>query len=113
MEYYNIKTKERYTSGQSITRRLEGGKIFSGVPTAEQLTDWGFEKILIKDCKPTIADKRETRIQEIHEKLCSMDYLTSKFIDGEDMSQYGDWQEQRRQLRQELRVLETELFAEE
>lgn len=109
MEYYNKETKERYTSGKSITRRLEGGKIFSGVPTAEQLTGWGFKEVLIKDYEPTIVDKREMRIQEIHEQLCSMDYLTSKFIDGEDMSQYGDWQEQRRQLRQELRKLEDNL----
>jgi len=106
MEYFNKKTKERYTSGQSITRRLEGGKIFSGVPTAEQLTDWGFKEVLIKDYEPTIVDEREARIEEIHEQLSNMDYLTSKFIDGEDMSQYGDWQEQRRQLRQELRKLE-------
>ena len=109
MEYCNKKTKERYTSGQSITRRLEGGKVFSGVPTAEQLTDWGFKEVLIKDYEPTIVDKRETRIAAIHEQLCNMDYLTSKFIDGEDMSQYGDWQEQRRQLRQELRGLEDNL----
>lgn len=109
MEYYNKETKERYTSGKSITRRLEGGKIFSGFPTAEQLTDWGFEEVLIKDYEPTIVDKREVRIQEIHQQLCDMDYLTSKFVDGEDISQYGDWQEQRRQLRQELRKLEDNL----
>lgn len=107
--YYNATTHEWYNEGKSITRRLEGGKIFSGIPTSEQLTDWGFEEVLIKDYEPTIVDKRETRIQEIHEQLCSMDYLTSKFIDGEDMSQYGDWQEQRRQLRQELRKLEDNL----
>jgi hypothetical protein len=107
-KYYNATTHEWYNEGQSMTRRVDKG-VFSGIPTAEQLTDWGFKEVLIKDYEPTIVDKRETRIQEIHEKLCSMDYLTSKFIDGEDMSQYGDWQEQRRQLRKELRKLEDNL----
>jgi hypothetical protein len=38
-----------------------------------------------------------------------MDYLTSKYIDGEDMSEYGDWQAKRRALREEYRQLEEEL----
>lgn len=43
MTYYNEKTGEYYYEGRSITRRLDDGRIFAGVPTAEQLTEWGFE----------------------------------------------------------------------
>lgn len=41
--YYNDKTDEYYYEGRSITRRLDDGRIFAGVPTAEQLAEWGFE----------------------------------------------------------------------
>lgn len=39
--YYNSTTKEWYTEGNSLTRRVNGA-LFSGVPSVEQLTDWGF-----------------------------------------------------------------------
>ena len=39
--YYNSTTKEWYTEGQSLTRRVNGA-LFSGVPSVEQLTAWGF-----------------------------------------------------------------------
>ncbi len=39
--YYNSTTKEWYTEGQSLTRRVNG-VLFSGVPSVEQLTAWGF-----------------------------------------------------------------------
>lgn len=40
-------------------------------------------------------------MNEILAELQSMDYLTSKYIDGEDMTEYGDWQARRRALREE------------
>ena len=39
--YYNSTTKEWYTEGQSMTRRVDNG-VFSGIPSEEQLTQWGF-----------------------------------------------------------------------
>ena len=42
--YYNKKTGESYYDGMSMTRRLDDGRIFAGVPTAEQLEEWGFEE---------------------------------------------------------------------
>lgn len=39
--YYNSTTKEWYTEGNSLTRRVNGA-LFSGVPSVEQLTAWGF-----------------------------------------------------------------------
>ncbi len=40
--YYNSTTKEWYIEGNSITRNLDNGALFSGVPSVEQLTAWGF-----------------------------------------------------------------------
>ena len=39
--YYNATTNEWYTEGQTMTKRLDSG-VFSGVPTEEQLAEWGF-----------------------------------------------------------------------
>lgn len=39
--YYNSTTEEWYYEGQSMTRKIENG-LFAGIPTVEQLTEWGF-----------------------------------------------------------------------
>lgn len=39
--YYNSTTKEWYNEGQSLTKRVENG-VFTGIPSVEQLTAWGF-----------------------------------------------------------------------
>lgn len=39
--YYNATTREWHTEGQSMTRRVDNG-VFSGIPSKEQLTAWGF-----------------------------------------------------------------------
>ena len=103
--YYNKKTGEYYYQGRSITRRLDNGYLFAGVPTEQQLAEWGFEPYT-----PPVpqVDVREQRMQEILAELSSMDYLTSKYIDGEDMTEYGDWQGKRKALREEYRELEQE-----
>ena len=41
--YYNATTKEWYNEGQSMTRRVDNG-VFSGIPSVEQLTEWGFKE---------------------------------------------------------------------
>lgn len=68
----------------------------------------------IKEADPvqyveTEADRARQRMAAIEEELKEMDYLTSKYIDGEDMTQYGDWQGTRRSLRAEYRQLEASL----
>lgn len=40
-KYYNATTKEWYNEGQSLTKRVENG-VFTGIPSEEQLTQWGF-----------------------------------------------------------------------
>ena len=40
-KYYNATTHEWYNEGQSLTKRVENG-VFTGIPSEEQLTQWGF-----------------------------------------------------------------------
>lgn len=74
-------------------------------PTPEQIAEAGWEVYIPE---PAEFNPNAERKREILRELESMDYLTSKYIDGEDMTQYGDWQEHRRQLRAEYRTLENE-----
>ena len=103
MIYKNNITGEMYYGG-AITKRLDNGAVVTGTPTSEMLAQWGFE--LYTPPTPQV-DAREHRMQEILAELTSMDYLTSKYIDGEDMTEYGDWQARRKALREEYRQLET------
>lgn len=41
--YYNTTTKEWYNEGQSMTRKVNNG-VFSGIPSEEQLAEWGFKE---------------------------------------------------------------------
>lgn len=107
--YYNSETKEWYTEGSTMTKRVDNG-VFSGIPSVEQLTQWGFEEwVEPAPIEPTKEDKLRRRMSEIQNELASMDYLTSKYIDGEDMTEYGDWQGHRKALREEYRQLEEQL----
>lgn len=105
MIYKNNTTGEMYYGG-AITRRLDNGAVVTGTPTPEMLAEWGFT--LYTPPIPQV-DVRKQRMDEILAELDSMDYLTSKYIDGEDMSEYGDWQGKRKALREEYRQLESEV----
>lgn len=109
--YINREHQKWYNEGESITLRLDNGSVFSGIPTAEQLEAWGFEEWEPEPAPEPTAEELERqewedRLREIEEELRGMDYLTSKYVDGEDMSQYGDWQGRRKALRQEYRDIE-------
>ena len=43
--YYNSTTHEWYTEGTSITKNIPNG-VFNGIPTVEQLTEWGYEEYI-------------------------------------------------------------------
>lgn len=100
MTYYNKKTDEYYYEGRSITRRLDDGRIFAGVPTSEQLSEWGFEPYTLPQPK---VDTREQRMQEILAELAETDYLALKAFEGEDMTEHPEWKEHRAALRAEYR----------
>lgn len=115
-KYYNKQTNSWYIEGRTLTIHTPNGSLFSGIPTEEQLKEWGYE--LYEEPKPEplseeaqTALDRSNRMQSILRELSSMDYLTSKYIDGEDMTPYGDWQEKRKELRLEYNILEEEQNA--
>ena len=115
--YINKKTGTWYSEGESITIRQEDGSVFSGMPTEEQLEVWGYEEWTPEPAPEPTEEEQERqqlqeRLREIEEELKDMDYLTSKYIDGEDMSQYGDWQDHRHELRLEYREIENVLNEE-
>lgn len=64
--YYNSATKEWYNEGQSLTKRVDNG-VFSGIPSVELLTEWGFEEWV--EPEPTPAELLErakiTKIMEL------------------------------------------------
>lgn len=66
--YYNETTEEWYTEGQSMTRKIDNG-VFSGIPTAEQLTEWGFTEYIEPTPTPAqqLAKAKEDKIQEIED----------------------------------------------
>lgn len=116
-QYINKETEKWYSKGESITIRQEDGSVFSGIPTEQQLLAWGFEEYVPEPVPEPTEEEQERqqlqeRLREIEQELQSMDYLTSKYIDGEDMSEYGDWQGRRKQLRQEYRDIEALLNEE-
>ena len=102
--YRNKTTGAIYTEGNYLRVNINEETSWHGIPTEEQLAEWGFEEIIIP--KPT---EREIRMRQIKAELASMDYLTSKYIDGENMTEYGDWQCRRKSLREEYRRLEEQI----
>lgn len=65
MMYYNEKTGEYYYEGRSITRRLDDGRIFAGVPTEQQLAEWGFEPYVPPVPERTLEIAKSEKIAEI------------------------------------------------
>lgn len=108
--YYNEKTGEYYYEGRSITRRLDNGYLFAGVPTAEQLAEWGFEHYeQPAQAAPTEQELKQLRMSEILMELANTDYLALKAFEGEDMTEHPGWKEKRAALRAEYRQLESEV----
>lgn len=110
MTYYNEKTGEYYYEGRSITRRLDNGYLFAGVPTAEQLAEWGFAHYeQPAQAAPTEQELKQLRMSEILMELANTDYLALKAFEGEDMTEHPGWKEKRAALRAEYRQLESEV----
>lgn len=76
--------------------------------------EWGYEEYTPIIEEPTEKDLKLRRLHQIQSELRSMDYLTSKELDGEDMTKYnekygGDYKQYRRSLREEYNKLEEEI----
>ena len=83
--YYNTTTKEWYTEGISLTRKIDNG-VFSGIPSVELLESWGFE--LYVEPAPTPAEILERSRQE---KLSALEaFDSSEEVNGFDVSIQGE-----------------------
>ena len=107
MTYVNKHTGEKYQGGILTTNY--NGALFIGIPTEIQLQEWGYGEYV-----PDEKELKLGRMSEIEAELKSMDYLTSKELDGEDMTKYnekygGDYKLYRRNLRAEYNKLEEEI----
>ena len=96
--YYNPTTNEWYYEGQSITRKLDNGALFSGVPSVEQLEAWGFEEW--HEPAPTpeqlLERAKSAKIAEL-EAYDQSDAVNGFSVNGQDM-----WLDA--QTRQQLRI---------
>lgn len=95
--YYNSTTKEWYTEGTSITRKIDGG-VFSGIPSEQRLTEWGFEEYIEPTPTPEelLAKAKASKIAEL-EAYDASDAVNSFAVNGKQM-----WLDA--QTRQQLRI---------
>lgn len=56
-----------------------------------------------------LINNAQSQMLDVSSKIRKMDYLTHKEADGEDMSKYGDWRGERKQLRVRYNELEAEV----
>lgn len=83
--YYNSTTKEWYTEGQSLTRKIDNG-VFSGIPSVEQLYDWGFREWVEPAPTPEqlLERAKQVKIAEL-EAYDASDAVDSFTINGQSM----------------------------
>lgn len=83
--YYNTITNEWYIEGTSLTRKIENG-VFSGIPTTEQLTEWGFEEYIepVPTQEELLARAKSAKIAEL-EAYDSSDAVNSFSVNGISM----------------------------
>lgn len=67
-KWYNNATKEWYIESEVVTKHINGG-LFSGIPTEEQLTEWGFEEYI--EPEPTaeefLQEAKTAKISQLEE----------------------------------------------
>lgn len=84
-KYYNENTKEWYTEGESVTRKIDDG-VFSGIPSEEQLEAWGFVEVIIPDPTPEeLLEKVKMEKLSALESYDSSDAVNSFNVEGKDM----------------------------
>ena len=84
-KYYNATTKEWYNEGQSLTKRVENG-VFTGIPSVEQLTAWGFVEWVEPTPTPEqlLERAKQEKIAEL-EAYDQSDAVDSFTINGQSM----------------------------
>ena len=94
--YYNATTHEWYTEGNSITKNISNG-VFSGIPSEQRLTEWGFEEWVEPTPTPEelLARAKANKIAEL--EAYDDSEVNSFSVNGKDMWLDHD-------LRQQLRI---------
>jgi hypothetical protein len=95
--YYNSATHEWYTEGQSLTRKIDNG-VFSGIPSEQRLTEWGFVEWVEPEPTPEqlLQRAKNAKITEL-EAYDASDAVNSFSVNGKQM-----WLDA--QTRQQLRI---------
>ena len=95
--YYNSNTNEWYTEGTPLTKNISNG-VFSGIPSEQRLTEWGFEEYIEPTPTPEelLARAKSAKIAEL-EAYNKSDAVDSFTINGKVMWLDHD-------LRQQLRI---------
>lgn len=83
MIYINNTTGEVYQGG-AITKRLDNGGVFTGIPTEEDLLSWGFEPYDPPVPERTLEDAKEEKVAQIVAYDTS-DAVNSFTLDGNTM----------------------------
>lgn len=90
--YYNVTTKEWYNEGQSLTKRVDNG-VFTGVPSEEQLYEWGFREWVEPAPTPTqlLERAKASKIAEL-EAYDASDAVNGFIIrtEGGDITEWLD-----------------------
>lgn len=108
MEAYYNKNIDKWWNGEPTMEREDLEPLYGKI-TEDDAISAGYVKMTKPDPiiqAPTEQDNARIRMSEIEKELEAMDYLTSKELDGEDMTEYGDYKNKRKSLREEYRTLE-------
>lgn len=63
--YVNKETQEWYQEENSMTRKLNDGSVFSGIPTVAQLEAWGYEEWELEPApEPTEEELERQNLQD-------------------------------------------------
>lgn len=83
--YYNSTTHKWYTEGQSMTRRVDNG-VFSGIPSVEMLTKWGFVEWIepVPTPEELLEQAKQRKIAEL-EAYDTSDAVNSFTLGGQTM----------------------------
>lgn len=105
---YKNKNTGRFYAGGIMTYRIDESTVFSGIPTSEQLKEWGFEAVIPTEKSLSGEEVRAQRMEEIINELQATDFIVLMDYEGEDTSKYKGWRENRKALREEYRKLEAQ-----
>lgn len=105
--YYNSTTQEWYNEGDNITRKIDNG-VFTGIPSVEQLTAWGFVEWIAPAPTPTqlLEQAKANKIADLEEYDSSPSVNEFTVITGVDEIQGWFAPEQRSNYKNSLDAAE-------